>query len=307
MADPLPTLRQLTYLLALARRRSFSKAAEDCLVSQSTLSAGVKELEGVLGVEVVDRTGREIRLTSAGEEAAAQAQSILSAAEEMVRAARHAQPLAGPFRLGVIPTIAPFLLPLALPEVKRLYPNLQLFLREDLTANLIDLVLGGQLDAALMAFPYDAAGIATRDIGADRFWYVGPPGGAAVAEMSFDKLAEAELLLLEDGHCLRDHALAACRLQNPGQRKAFGATSLFTLLQMTENGLGATLAPEMALAAGLAKGLDVELRPFQAPAPERRIGFAWRAGTGREKDVHLLADIFTPALAQARFQAPAAA
>lgn len=298
MAQPLPTLRQLSYLLALARRRSFSKAAEDCLVSQSTLSAGVRELERLLGGRVVDRGGREIALTPLGEQAAARARTIMGEAEELVRLAHRREPLSGAFRLGLIPTIGPFLLPAALPELKKTYPDLQLYLREDLTAGLIGDLTAGQIDAAILAFPYEAAGIEFHDIGADEFVFAASREHVArlPAKLRPSDLDAEELLLLEDGHCLRDHAIAACKLLSPGRLKAFGATSLFTLVQMTAAGLGATLLPELAIAGGLSLGDGIAIRRFVKPAPQRRIGVAWRAGSGRAQEARLLANVFAAAL-----------
>ena len=289
MPAALPTLRQLGYLLALARRKSFSKAAEDCLVSQSTLSAGVKELERLLGGAVVDRGGRQAVLTPLGAQAAARARVIMGEAEELVRLARGAEPLCGPFRLGLIPTIGPFLLPKALPIIKARYPDLELYLREDLTAGLIGDLTAGQIDAAILAFPYDAAGVEALELGSDEFVFASSAAKtASQAPLSLADIAEEELLLLEDGHCLRDHAIAACRLMSPGRLKAFGATSLFTLVQMVEAGLGATLLPAMAVASGLANSGAITIRRFEDPAPRRRIGVAWRAGSSRAEEARLL-------------------
>ncbi|MEQ8177985.1 MAG: hydrogen peroxide-inducible genes activator [Amphiplicatus sp.] len=298
----LPTLRQLQFFLALARRKSFSKAAEDCLVSQSTLSSAIKELEGVLGAQLVDRSTRAFALTPAGEETAERAAPILAMVEDLARSATTRRPLDGPFHLGVIPTIAPFLLPKAAPKLKKAYPNLELFLREDLTANLAERLSAGLLDAAVLAFPYDVPGADIIEIGDDPFWFACAPGNPLAQEktMTLAGLKQASLLLLEDGHCLRDHALAACRLRDPGVAATFGATSLFTLAQMVQSGLGATLLPEMAVKAGFAKSAGLAVAPFAAPAPSRRIGLAWRKGSGRREEAEAIAKILSGVLADNR-------
>lgn len=295
----LPTFRQLQFFGALARRRSFSKAAEDCLVSQSTLSSAIKELEGLLGAALVDRSTRAFALTPAGEDVARRAGPILAMTEDLVRAVGERRPLEGPFALGVIPTIAPFLLPTASARLKAAYPKLELFLREDLTAHLVERLTTGLLDAAILAFPYDAPALEHVEIGEDRFWFAATPAHrlAKRAALHPDDLDGEPLLLLEDGHCLRDHAIDACRLQPPETAAAFGATSLFTLVQMAQSGLGPTLLPEMAVKAGLAKAAGLAAVPFAAPAPARRIGLAWRKGSGRREEAELLASALKECLA----------
>lgn len=296
----LPTLRQLQFFLALARRKSFSKAAADCLVSQSTLSSAIKELEGVLGGQLVDRSTRAFGLTPIGEDVAARATRILAMTEDLSHAAATRRPLESAFQLGVIPTIAPFLLPKVAPIFKKTYPKLELYLREDLTANLVDRLSAGLLDAAVLAFPCDAGGAEIIEIADDRFWFV-VGRNRAVAERKSVTLKDLEgenLLLLEDGHCLRDHALAACKLRRPEAAAAFGATSLFTLTQMVEAGLGATLLPEMSLDAGLARGPGLVAIPFAEPQPARRVGLAWRKGSGRREEAEAIAAVLAAAFDQ---------
>lgn len=297
---PLPTLRQLQFFAALARRKSFSKAAEDCLVSQSTLSSAIKELEGLLGCQLVDRSTRVFALTPAGEEMAARVGPILAQVEDLARAAASRRPLDGPFHLGVIPTIAPFLLPRAAPKLKKAYPRLELFLREDLTANLVERLSTGLLDAAVLAFPYDTPGAEVIDIGEDPFWFAAPPDDPLIGrkKVRFRDLEKAKLLLLEDGHCLREHALAACRLRDPNAAAAFGATSLLTLAQMVQAGLGATLLPDMAVRSGLARTAGVAVAPFEDPPPARRIGLAWRKGSGRREEAEAIAEVLRASLCE---------
>ncbi|MFP4520450.1 MAG: hydrogen peroxide-inducible genes activator [Oceanicaulis sp.] len=295
MSNVLPTLRQLKFLQALADHGSFSRAADASFVTQPTLSAGIKELEGILGATLVERGARGATLTPAGEAAVERARIVLTEAEDLVHAARAAgEPLAGPFRLGVIPTIAPFLLPKALPALRRDLPKLELFLREDLTHRLVDALKERRLDAALIALPYDAAGIETETIFEDEFLFAAAPDHplAGVARLTPDKLAGEPLLLLEDGHCLRDHAIAVCSASRPDENAArsdFAATSLHTLVQMVKSGLGATLLPRLAVDAGLADRLDLAIKPFDPPVAGRAVGMAWRKGSARAEEARTLA------------------
>jgi LysR family hydrogen peroxide-inducible transcriptional activator len=292
----LPTLRQLQYLKLLAEHRSFSRAAEAAHVTQPTLSAGVQELEKILGAPVVDRGRAGVILTAAGEEAVARAEIILAQAEDLVQAARGAgQPLAGRFRLGVIPTIAPFLLPKALPTLRRRFPKLRLFLREDLTGRLIAGLKAGALDAALIALPYDTAGLDYAEVEEDELFAAFPANHPLTAEarVSPARLDDEDLILLEDGHCLREHALAACGLSSvrPRDEAAFAATSLPTLVQMVGSGLGVSFLPAMAVDAGLADAAAVTVRPLAADHPSRQIVVAWRAGSSRAAEGRLLAGV----------------
>ena len=290
----LPTLRQLQYLKLLAEHGSFSRAAEAAHVTQPTLSAGVQELEKILGAPVVDRGRSKVILTPVGEEAVRRAKDVLARAEDLVQAAKSAgQPLSGRLRLGVIPTIAPFLLPRALPLLRARYPALKLFLREDLTAKLIAALKAGTLDAALIALPYDTTGLGTVHVSDDPFLAAFPANHPLIAEdwIDPDRMEGEELILLEDGHCLREHALAACSLEPPrGEAGGFAATSLHTLVQMVGSGLGVSLIPAMAVDAGLTDAAAVGVRPLQAGAPTREIVVAWRAGSSRETEARLLAE-----------------
>lgn len=302
MSSHLPTLRQLTFLLALAEHGSFSRAAEAAHVTQPTLSAGIKELETILGATLVERGARGAVLTPAGEAAVARARIVLTEAEDLVHVARAAgEPLSGPFRLGVIPTIAPFLLPKVLPSLRESYPKLELFLREDQTHRLVDALKDRRLDAALIALPYEAPGIETAGLLEDEFLFAATPDHplAQVETLNPAMLADEQLLLLEDGHCLRDHALAVCSASRPDTsdaRSDFAATSLHTLVQMVKSGLGATLLPKLAVDAGLADRLDLAIRPFDPPVAGREIGMAWRKGSAREHEARMLADAVRKAL-----------
>lgn len=227
------------------------------------------------------------------------AASLLAAAEDLARAAAARRPLEGDFHLGVIPTIAPFLVPPATERLKEAYPRLKLFLREDLTANLAERLAAGLLDAAVLALPYDLPGAETVDIGEDPFWFAAPAGHPLTKKkkLKLSDLANVDLLLLEDGHCLRDHAIEACHLRR-SDSTAFGATSLFTLTQMAKSGLGATLLPAMAVKSGLAEAAALVAVPFSAPAPSRRIGIAWRKGSGRGEEAEAIARVLKEALAE---------
>jgi len=296
----LPTLRQLQYLKLLAEHRSFSRAAEAAHVTQPTLSAGVQELEKILGAPVVDRGRAGVILTAAGEEAVARAGAILTEAEDLVQAARGAgQPLAGRFRLGVIPTIAPFLLPKALPALRTRFPKLKLFLREDLTGRLIARLKSGALDAALIALPYDMTGLDWAEVADDELLAAFPANHPLTAELrvSPSRLQEEDMILLEDGHCLREHALAACGLTPRRQvgEAAFAATSLPTLVQMIGSGLGVSFLPAMAVEAGLADAANVTVRPLAADHPSRQIVVAWRSGSSRAAEGRLLAQVLREA------------
>lgn len=291
-----PTLRQLSFLLAIAQNGSFVSAAEQCLVTQPSLSAAIKELEAILGTRLVERGRGGATLTPAGEIAVARARAILAAVEEMGEAVQGAaEPLTGPFRLGVIPTIAPFLLPTLLPKAKAAFPKLKLYLREDLTGRLVDGLRAHTLDAALIALPYEAQGIDTITLFDEEFLYVGPSDHplSSKPHLGTADLEGERVLLLEDGHCLRDHAIGVCGLVRPGQEEV-RATSLFTLVQMAASGLGISLLPRMAADAGLA-GDGLVVRSFEPVIIGRQVGLAWRRGSGRLAEVKALAALLKKA------------
>lgn len=289
----LPTLRQLRYLVALAEHRHFGRAAEACLATQSTLSAGLQELENLLGVVLVERTKRKVMLTPIGEEVVARAREVLRGAEEIADlAACSAEPLSGPLRLGVIPTIGPFVLPRVLPRLRAAHPALRLYLREDLTARLLERLGAGDLDVVLIALPYHAPDIETLEVAEDPFVLACPADHplATRPDLRSADLMGSELLLLEEGHCLRDHALAACHLPGPARGEGVLGTSLPTLVQMVANGLGVTLLPKMAVESGILAGTGLVTRPI-ADAGVRGIGLAWRPSSPRKVDFRALAEM----------------
>jgi len=289
----LPSLRQVAYLLALERHRHFGRAAEACFVTQSTLSAGLQELEAALGVTLVERTKRRVHLTPLGKVMAARGRELLRIAEEMADLARGAnEPLTGLRQLGVIPTIAPFLLPRLLPALHAAFPQLQLSLREDLSARLVEQLDGGLLDAVILALPYAAEGLETMALAPDPFLLACPPDHPLASQPQVDPagLPAEELILLQDGHCLTDHALAACRLPVPrGGRLRAGmqGTSLHTVVQMVAGGLGITLLPRLAVEAGILRGTGLIARPL-AGAGSRTLALAWRRSSPHAAEFTLL-------------------
>lgn len=305
-----PSLRQWQYLVSLAENRHFGHAAEACFVTQSTLSAGIQELETQLGAALVDRTKRKVVLTPLGEDLAGRARELLGQAEDMVLMARAASvPLSGPLRLGVIPTISPFLLPRVLPALRKRFPALRLFLREDLTARLIEQLQAGKLDLLLIALPYEGGALDTMTLFDDDFLVACREDHPLARRnaVKLDELSETPLLLLEDGHCLRDHALAACRLTPSPRHDGFAATSLHTLVQMVDSGLGITLLPRLALDAGILRGTDVTTRPLNDDgAASRQIGLAWRRGTQRAKEFTLFGEALVAGLRKPERTSPAA-
>lgn len=293
MSIYLPTLKQLQYLVALQEHGHFGNAAEGCFVTQSTLSAGLRELESLLGLTLVERTRRVVRFTPVGERIAAQARRVLAEADVLADLARSSgKPLSGELRMGVIPTIAPFLLPRLLPKLRADYPELKLYLREEVTAAACDSLARGRLDCVLLALPYRCGDVDTAELFEDRLQFAFP--GSLTATMPDPvppaAIDEHQLLLLEDGHCLKDHALAACQRPELGAEAAMLGTSLHTLVQMVDNGLGVTLLPEMAIAAGILNGTNVIARPLDADRPSRRIALAWRKASPRAKEFQLLAE-----------------
>lgn len=293
MSVHLPTLKQLQYLVALHTHGHFGRAAEACFVTQSTLSAGIKELETLLGVTLVERTRRVVRFSPLGLRVAEKARRILRETEDlgdMVRAS--GKPLAGELRLGVIPTIAPFLLPALLPRLRAQWPDLKLFLREETSAAACKALHRGQLDCVLLALPYACGDVERADLFDDGFLVAFPPGTADALPDKVKPAAidETKLLLLEDGHCLKDHVLSACSRPELRADAAILGTSLHTLVQMVDNGLGMTLVPEMAVEAGLLTGTGVVTRRLDADHPSRRIALVWRRASPREKEFRLLAE-----------------
>jgi LysR family transcriptional regulator, hydrogen peroxide-inducible genes activator len=288
----LPTFRQLEHLVLLAEHGHFGRAAAACHVTQSTLSASIKELENILQASLVDRTKRRVVLTPLGREIVERARRILRDGEDLVEAARaESEPLSGTLRMGVVPTIGPFLLPNILPRLRRIYPALRLYLVEDLTARLVEELHAGRLDIVLLALPYDCGNVEVRTLFQDPFKVALPHGHllAGGKTVDLEQLRHTGLLLLKEGHCLRDQALAACGLADRKEIEPVEATSLHTLVQMVDNGLGATLLPQLAIDGGILSGTTLAVLPTAGEQPSREIGLIWRRGTGRQREFDLLA------------------
>jgi LysR family hydrogen peroxide-inducible transcriptional activator len=282
----MPTLRQFRYLDALARLRHFGLAAEDCAVTQPALSTQIQDLEKELGIELVERRYKNVRLTPAGEEIARRAQRILADVCDLTEFARqHGEQLTGPLRLGVIPTIAPYLLPPVLPVLRRDYPELELHIRETQTSVLLGELIGGVLDLVLLALPVAHADIETAPLFEDRFVLALPPNHHIdrAVNVTPELMQGDRLLLLEEGHCLRTQALSFCSLRQVGHIDTFGASSLSTIVQMVANGMGLTLLPEISIEVEARRG-KVRLMRFTEPQPSRMVGLAWRRASPRKED-----------------------
>ncbi|HET7576421.1 MAG TPA: LysR substrate-binding domain-containing protein [Sphingomicrobium sp.] len=292
MTVHLPTIKQLQYLVALRQTGHFGRAADACFVTQSTLSAGLRELESLLGITLVERTRRVVRFTALGERIAEKAVRVLREAEELAEMARaEGKPLHGELRMGVIPTIAPFLLPAMLPRLRSEWPKLKLFLREETSQAACEALHRGQLDCVLLALPFGCGDVESAPLFEDRLFVAFPKGeaprGAAVEVGSID---ENRMLLLEDGHCLKDHALSACNRPELRAHAAMMGTSLHTLVQMVDNGLGLTFVPAMAIDAGILNGTGVDAKPLRSDHGFRRIALIWRRSSPREREFQLLAE-----------------
>jgi len=287
----LPTIKQLQYLVALREHGHFGKAAEACFVTQSTLSAGLRELETLLNVTLVERTRRVVRFTALGEKIAEKAERVLRETEELAEMARaEGQPLHGELRMGVIPTIAPFLLPAMLPRLRKEWPSLKLYLREETSQAACDALHRGQLDCVLLALPYGCGDVDTAPLFDDPLFVAYPRGEApAGAKIDVDAIDESRMLLLEDGHCLKDHALSACNRPDLRAHAAMMGTSLHTLVQMVDNGLGLTFIPSMAIDAGILDNTHVDAKPLRSDHGYRRIALIWRRSSPRESEFRLLA------------------
>ena len=290
----LPSLRQLAYLNALADTLNFTQAAQACFVTQSTLSGGLQELERSLGAQLVERSRQRVALTPAGEIAVRRGRALLAMARDLAEeVGRSAQPMTGLLRLGAIPTIAPFLLPPLLRRLRERHAGLQLALREDQTEPLLARQRDGALDFALIALPWDTHGLRVAPVLSEELWLVAPPGDVALrrANLRVQAIDPQRLMLLAEGHCLRDHTLAGCGLGAAVTGQGLEATSLATLVQMVEEGLGIALLPEMALKAGLLADGPLLARPLAAPAPRREVALVARESSARLVEFEAIATL----------------
>ena len=293
MSTYLPTIKQLQYLVALHEHGHFGRAAEASFVSQSTLSAGIRELESLLGVTLVERSRRVVRFTSLGEQVVAKAHRLLREAEELSDLVQAAgKPLSGTVRMSVIPTIAPFMLPRILPRLRRERPELTLLLREETSHDAVESLHHGRVDCVLLALPFATGEVEKAHIADDQLFVAFPkddprdPPAMVPASM----IDEGRLLLLEDGHCLKEHALAACNRPELRASATMIGTSLHTLVQMVDNDLGLTMLPEMAIDAGILQNTQVVARPLKETNSSREIALIWRKNSPRGEEFELLAE-----------------
>jgi LysR family hydrogen peroxide-inducible transcriptional activator len=289
-----PTLRQLEYAIAVADHRHFRRAAEACHVTQPALSTQIAQLEETLGIRIFDRNRRRVDVTAAGEQILERARACLREADGLRDLANHlARPGAGPLRLGIIPTVAPYLLPDFLPAIRAEHPDYEVSLREDQTEALLARLDAGEIDLAFLALPIPGDHLQVREIGEEPFVLL-TPGDHPLArstEVHENELPGEELLLLAEGHCLRDHALAACQLPPRGSDGPMHANSLSMLVQMVRNRMGITLLPAAAIPVEATSREGLALRRFRDPEPSRMLGAAWRARNSREGEFDALCDL----------------
>lgn len=291
----LPTVKQLRYFTALVEELHFGRAAARCFVSQSAFSVAIKELEAVLDAHLVDRTKRSVTITATGQEVAVLARLCLQDLESLADVARGAgHPLHGSLQLGVIPTIAPFLLPRVLPKLRDAFPELLLFLHEDTTQQLYERLMQGSIDLILMALPYELASVEQIELFRDRFLLAARADTTLVdpKHYRYSRLHAGSVLLLRDGHCLREHAIDACRIRDTQRLNRFSASSLLTLIEMVDADLGITFLPEMAAGSALLQNTKVKTYPL-GKRSYRTIGLVWRRGTAREEEFRMLGRFIT--------------
>ncbi|MFW5451694.1 MAG: hydrogen peroxide-inducible genes activator [Methylophagaceae bacterium] len=297
----LPTLRQLHYLTAVAELKHFGRAAEKCFVTQSTLSAGIQDLEHILGVVLLERTNRKVLVTEIGKQLVERAQHILSLSADLVDLAQsESNPKTGRIRIGVIPSISPFLLPKALPIIRQQLPQLALELIEDQSERLLTQLRAGEIDVAILALPFDVGDLEQSIFAQESFWVALPKHHplAKSSSLHAEQLPRDDLLLLSEGHCLREHALSACQLPTTTHRTSMQGTSLYTLIEMVAGGLGITLIPEMAIDSDMVSHADICTRPLVTKGKNtaRELGLIWRSSYQRISTIEQLAKIFASSL-----------
>lgn len=288
----LPTIKQLRYFVALEKHQHFGNAAKACFVSQSAFSVAIKELETQLGAQLVDRTNKSVTITRMGREIANHARHCLRDIEYLAEVAHSdQQPLTGRLNLGVIPTIAPFILPELLPRLRNDFPELKLYLREDTTRSLHDLLIEGELDLIMIALPFKLSNVEVMPLFKDRFSLACHKNSKLIDpnNYSLGSLPKESVLLLEDGHCLRDHALSACKIRNQDTVSRFAASSLLTLVGMVDSDIGITYLTEMAENSSLLTNTDIKTYPLDEKS-YREIGIVWRKGSAREEEFKMLGD-----------------
>lgn len=288
----LPTVKQLRYLIELEKYAHFGKAAEASFVSQSAFSVAIRELESTLGTQLFDRTNKRVTITAMGQEIVVQARLVIRDLEALMDMARvSSEPLSCKLRLGVIPTISPFLLPKLLPKLRSQFPRLQLFLQEDTTQRVYERLMSGELDLILIAFPYELRNVEKMKLFNDQFLLAYRTGSQFIdkQKVTVDHLQPESILLLEDDHCLRDHALSACKIRNLNKVSHFAASSLLTLIEMVEADLGVTYLPEMAKDSPMLKNTNIKTQAMPKNS-HREIGLIWRKGSARGKEFKMLGE-----------------
>lgn len=297
------SIKQLQYALAVAETLHFKRAAEQCAVSQSALSTAISELESQLGVQIFERDNKKVFVTPLGEQFIAKAREVKAGMDDLYRIANaQKSPLSYPLSVGVIPTIGPFLLPKVLPEVRQRYPDFPLRLVEDQSHVLVEQVRRGELDTAILALPYDTAGLHVFEFWEEDFYIVGHKDVPLLKKSEIDSalLSDEKLLLLKDGHCLKDHALAACKMANSEAASALSATSLYTLIQMVAGKMGVTFVPQMALDQLASTSTELRASHLSDPGPHRKIAFVTRLNFSGVSSIELLINVFREKLKAAK-------
>ena len=287
-----PTLKQLRYFNALVEYNHFGKAADSCFVSQSAFSVAIKELENALGGQLVDRTNKSVTVTNLGREIYQQSMTVMSEMKKMLDMAHgNLSPLSGKLSVGMIPTIGPFVLPDLLPYLNQAYPELDLEIHEGKSSDIYDQLMRGQLDVILLALPYEMRSVETLTLFKDRFRLISSVNNHWLKGRTFDidDVGDGAVLLLDDGHCLRDHAISACHIKHVDKVSQFTASSLLTLVEMVKQDLGVSFIPEMALKLPLINEQEIQVDALQFDA-FREVGLAWRKGSTRSKEFKLLGD-----------------
>ncbi len=293
------SIKQLKYALAVEKTLHFKKAAEQCHISQSALSTALNELEKQLGLKVFERDNKKVLVTPVGKQVLDKARGILLEVEELQYLADSQRaPLSYPMTIGIIPTIAPYLLPKMMPLIQRQYPDAELNIVEDQSHVLVDLIRRGEIDAGVLALPYDCDGLLSMEFWEEDFYWIAPAGQEHTKqkEISSAEVSEGRLLLLQEGHCLKDQILEVCKFAEQRANEGVSATSLYTLIQMVKGGLGSTLIPEMAREELMAEETSLASVHLKEPGPHRRIAFILRPNYTRMSSIEALIDICKQAL-----------
>ena len=293
------TIKQLKFALAVADTKHFKKASENCSVSQSALSTAISELEKNLGVQIFERDNKRVLITATGEKILRQAQHICTDVDDLIKSAQsHSAPLVNPMNIGFIPSIAPYLLPKVMPSLRSTYPQFKLSITEDLSSRLVSKVRSGELDAAVLALPYPIDGLHAFSFWEEDFYAVFHKTDLAANKSTIDSksLVDNNLMLLGNGHCLRDHVIQACELNNDIDQNTFKDASLNTLIQMALSSMGTTLVPQIALDQIYSQNKDIKALHLDAPSPHRTIAVVTRLNYSRVNEIKLLTDLFTEQL-----------